>query len=140
MTTLTDRRRAVLMDVADVLIPSTETMPALRDVDASGVWLGRACRARADVLDRLGTILDDLDGADLPAALGALHADDRATFNVLATFVAGTYYMVPDVRVLIGYPGQVRNPAPLEQAADELSDDVFEAAMNYAGGYRHAPA
>lgn len=136
---LTDRQISVLMDVADVLIPANATMPALRDADATGEWLGRACRARADLVDRLGALLDDLDGADLPAALHALHADDRPAFTIVATFVAGTYYMVPAVRKLIGYPGQVRSPAPLEQAADELSDDIFEGALQYTGTYRHAP-
>jgi len=33
----------------------------------------------------------------------------------------------------------VRNPAPLDLASDELSDDVFEGAMNYPGTYRSAP-
>jgi hypothetical protein len=67
-----------------------------------------------------------------------LHGDDRATFDVLATFVAGTYYMIPQVRELIGYPGQRRTPAATDAAADELSDDIFQGALDYAGSYRPA--
>jgi hypothetical protein len=140
MNPLTDQARATLMDVSDVLIPATDTMPALRAADPSGEWLDRACRARADLMDDLCAILDDLVGAELPSTLASLHANNRARFDVLATFVAGAYYMVPKVRELIGYPGQLRAPAPLDLAADELSDEIFEGAMNYSGSYRQPPA
>lgn len=139
MTALTDERRSVLMDVADVLIPATDLMPSLRDADPSGLWLERACGARADLVGALGAILDELQGADLHSVLVSLHAEDRLRFDVLATFVAGSYYMVPVVRELIGYPGQVRNAPPLDLAADELGDEIFERAMNYTGSYRPAP-
>jgi len=140
MNTLSEPHRSTLLDIADVLIPATDTMPALRDADPTGEWLDRACRARGDLLGGLCLVLDDVAGRDVPAALASMHAKDRSTFDVLATFVAGTYYMVPRIRELIGYPGQLRSPAPLETAADELSDDVFEGAMNYPGTYRRAPA
>ena len=140
MSALSDRHRATLLAVADVLIPPTDTMPALRDADPAGAWLDRACLARFDLLEELRRVLDGLDGGDLPTDLAALHARQRPTFDVLATFVAGTYYLIPAVRELIGYPGQVRSPAPLDQAADELTDGVFDAAVNYPGTYRRAPA
>jgi len=57
---------------------------------------------------------------------------------VVATFVAGTYYMIPQVRELIGYPGQRRMPAAIDAAADELSDDVFQGALDYTSSYRPA--
>ncbi len=139
MTTLNDADRQVLWDVADVLIPATEVMPSLRDADADGTWLQRTCAARPDLVEELKLLLGELRGADLSAVLVSLHSNDRARFDVLATFVAGTYYMVPAVRDLIGYPGQVRNPPPVDLAAEELGDELFEGAMNYAGSYRVAP-
>ena len=91
-----------LICAADVLIPPNDTMPALRDADIGGLWLDRACAARADLLPELRRALHMLGGTpDLATALRGLHANDRATFDVLATFVAGTYYMVPLVRALI---------------------------------------
>ena len=94
-----------------MLIPATKTMPALRDADPDGTWLDRACLARADLVPSLARVLRVLAGAaDLPAAVRRLHGDDRATFDVVATFVAGTYYMVPQVRELIGYPGSCARP------------------------------
>lgn len=141
MSELTDRDRELLRDIADVLVPATDTMPSLRAADLTSEWLNRACAARADSLPVLLRALRKLDAeSDVTTALQALHADERETFDTVAAIVAGAYYMVPRVRELIGYPGQVRNPPPIDQAADELSDEIFEGAMNYQGSYRSAPA
>ncbi|KWX64517.1 hypothetical protein [Mycobacterium sp. NAZ190054] len=141
MSPLTEAQRAVLLDAADILVPATDTMPALRAADPAGEWLGRACRARADLVGDLAAILDGLTAVDdLENALRAMHSQERARFDVVATFVAGTYYLIPQIRELVGYPGQVRAPAPIDLAADELSDEIFEGAMNYSGSYRPAPA
>lgn len=141
MSILKPDERALLHDIADVLIPATPTMPALRDADGDGTWLDCACEARADAMPIVRLVLRTLTACpDLSDALRGLHRNDRDGFDIVATLVAGTYYMVPRVRALIGYPGQVRNPAPLEQAADELADEIFDAAMNYPGSFRVAPA
>jgi len=141
VSTVTDAQRNVLLDIADVLIPATDVMPALREADHSGEWLDRACAARGDLFPELHRTLADLAKApDLATALRRLHGGDRPAFDAVATIVAGSYYMVPRVRELIGYPGQVRVPAPLDLAAGELSDDIFEGAMSYEGSFRVAPA
>ncbi len=140
MTTLTEPQRDLLLRIADVLIPATATMPSLRDADPAGDWIRRACQARGDAMPGLVTTLDRLAADDdLDAALRDLRANARGAFDVVATVVAGAYYLVPEVRTLLGYPGQVRNPAPLDLAADELSDEVFEGAMSYGGTYRPTP-
>lgn len=141
MTDLTASQRDLLLRVADVLVPATAAMPSLRAADPDGGWLRRALLARQDVVVDLFAALDELARHDdLHTALRDLHANSRGTFDVVANIVAGAYYLIPEVRTLLGYPGQVRNPAPLDLASDELSDDVFEGAMNYPGTYRQAPA
>ncbi|MGV9864375.1 hypothetical protein [Rhodococcus koreensis] len=140
MTHLSEQERQTLWRVADVLIPATATRPSLRDADPDGIWLERALTARADLVGALQTELTRLETVpDLEPAVIDLHESDRARFEVLATAVSGAYYLVPAVRELIGYPGQHRNPPRLEDAAEELSDEVFEAAMNYPGSYRPTP-
>src|ERR1700712_3180404 len=60
----------LLLDIADVLIPPTDTMPALRDADVDGQWLGRAAAARNDLLPELRAVLHGLaDAAELGKAL-----------------------------------------------------------------------
>lgn len=141
MSPLTEAQHSVLLAAADILVPATATMPSLREADPGAEWLGLACRARADLTEDLAVILDELAGVDdLEGALRTMHGQERSRFDIVATFVAGTYYLIPQIRALIGYPGQVRAPAPIDLAADELSDEIFEGAMNYAGSYRPAPA
>jgi hypothetical protein len=141
VSALSRPHRELLLRVADVLIPPTASMPSLRAADPTGEWLDRVCVARADLLADLAGALDGLAQADdLSTALRELHGGARATFDVLANFASGAYYLIPEVRALLGYPGQVRNPAPLDLASDELSDEVFEGAMNYPGTFRAAPA
>lgn len=139
MNHLSESEQQTLWRIADVLIPATATRPSLREADPEGVWLQRALTARDDLLDVLRTTLSRLDSvADLESALIELHDTDRVRFEVVATAVSGAYYLVPQIRQLIGYPGQVRNPPRLEEAAEELSDEIFEGAMNYHGSYRPA--
>jgi hypothetical protein len=108
-------------------------------VDADGYWLGRALDARSDAVERVRALLHELAAAPLlREALAGWRSARRDDFEDVAAIVAGTYYLVPAVRELIGYPGQERRPAPLELAADELSDEVFEGAMAYQGTYLDA--
>ena len=140
MTGLSDAHRELLLRVADVLIPPNGMMPSLRNADPTGEWVERACLARAEAIADLTDALDALaERDDLTTALRELHADSRAGFDVVANIASGAYYLIPEVRVLLGYPGQVRNPAPLDLASDELSDEIFEGAVNYSGTYRSAP-
>ncbi len=140
MTHLSEQERQTLWHIADVLIPATTTRPSLRDADPEGIWLERALTARVDLVGALQAELALLATAsDLEPAIVDLHESDRARFDVVATAVSGAYYLVPEVRCLIGYPGQHRNPPRLEEAAEELSDEIFEAAMNYPGSYRPTP-
>jgi hypothetical protein len=140
MTHVNEQERHTLWRIADVLVPATATRPSLRDADPDGIWLDRALAARVDLVEALRTELAQVAAIeDLEPVVAALHESDRQRFDVLATAVTGAYYLVPEVRDLIGYPGQHRNPPRLEEAAEELSDEIFEAAMNYPGSYRPTP-
>lgn len=124
--------REQLLEVADVLIPPSATMPGLRTVDPDGAWLDRAAAARPDLLDRAPAVLARLrDRADLEAALRELFGSARPDFDTVATLVAGAYFMVPEIRSRIGYPGPRRHPATVDEAADDLADIIDQAA-----GYR----
>jgi hypothetical protein len=140
MTHLSEQERHTLWRIADVLVPATSTRPSLRDADPDGIWLDRALTARADLVGAAKEELARFESVDdLESAIVELHDTERVRFDVLATAVTGAYYLVPAVRELIGYPGQHRTPPRLEEAAEELSDEIFEAAMNYPGSYRPTP-
>jgi hypothetical protein len=136
---LTDTELGTLWAVADVLVPATATMPSLKDADPDSHWLARAIDARSDIVEDIRSYLQNLQAVeDLETELIRWHAECRGDFDNLSAIVAGTYYMVPQVRELISYPGQERRPAPVDLAADELSDEIFEGATAYQGRYREA--
>ncbi|WP_024804196.1 hypothetical protein [Nocardia sp. BMG51109] len=140
MIALTAPQLKTALAIADVLVPETTDRPALRSADPDHEWLARALRARDDMATELTALLDRLtDSNSLDADLRALRDDHRELFDTLAGVVAGAYYMTPIVRDLIGYPGQERRPAPVSLAADELSDEVFDGATAYHGGFRRPP-
>ena len=95
-------------------------------------WLARAADARADAFDDITAVLAQLDHAapdTIDQTLRALHADQPRQFQALSAVVAGAWLLVPAVRARIGYPGQRRDPARLEEAADQISDGILEPVL-----------
>lgn len=131
MTTISPHLHTRLLKVADILIPASATMPGLGTVDPNGEWLGRAAAARPDLLERVPAVLEGLNSeVDLAAALQRLFVEDRSNFDTLATLVAGAYFMTPEVRSRIGYPGPGRHPATTEEVVEDLAD-IIEQANSY---------
>jgi hypothetical protein len=66
--------------------------------------------------------------------LEQLWSTDLETFNPLSSIVAGAYFMTPQIKALIGYPGQQRDPARVDEAANEIDgliDPVIERGPIY---------
>ena len=66
-----------------------------------------------------------------------LAADRPEDFAVLSTAVVGAYYLSPEVRDLIGYPGQ--EPSPLSVAGEPDYLELLERVYERHPGYREAP-
>ncbi|AQT81869.1 hypothetical protein B1R94_25415 [Mycolicibacterium litorale] len=129
---LTETELSALLRVADCLIPAVGVNPKASDAEHYTSYLQRALAARADVFDvvvdgarRLAEVADD----ELWTALKRMSADDRATFDPLSAVVAGAYFMTPQVKDLIGYPGQHRDPAPVELAAEEIGSGILDPVL-----------
>jgi hypothetical protein len=129
---LTAAEIRTLRAIADVLIPAAGDNPAATAEPDYDAWLIRAVNARADAFDPITAVLARLDGASPDAidqALRALHAGQPGQFQALSAVVAGAWLLVPAVRARIGYPGQKRDPARLEEAADQLSDGILDPVI-----------
>ncbi len=129
---LTESELATLLRVADCLIPADGPNPKASDAVDYTSYLQLALGARTDVfsavisgLGKLAAVAD----SDLWDALKQMSVDDKFTFDPLSSILAGAYFMTPQVKELIGYPGQHRDPAPLEQAADELSTGILDPVL-----------
>jgi hypothetical protein len=125
---LTAAEVGTLRVIADVLVPASgDNPPATAEPDLDA-WLRRAVDARADAFDAITAVLAQLDGAApdvTDQALRKLHAEQPLTFQALSAVIAGAWLLTPAVRERIGYPGQRRDPARFEEAADQLSDGIL---------------
>lgn len=98
--------RRTLEALGDVLIPAEDGMPSASGAGVGGELLDRVLDARWDLADALAALLEGAQGRDPSAVVAGLQASDQDGFTVLATFVAGGYFMDEDVRERLGYHGQ----------------------------------
>jgi hypothetical protein len=132
-------RRAVLAAVADVLIPKGDGMPSASEAGAAGRWLDEVLRLRPDFGPPLAALLDSIKGVDPAAAVARARAEDPAGFGVLAEVVAGGYFLNPEVRSAIGYPGQQSVPIQHEEPPDYEQDGLIASVIARGRVYRPTP-
>ena len=116
---LSPAQRATLHRVADQLVPAAGDNPSATQAPGStSGWTGASPAGVTPSTCSLST-LDQLEGeADLDLALRRLHADDaEGRFHLISSIVAGAYLAGDHIRRLIGYPGQFRQPARVDEAA-----------------------
>jgi hypothetical protein len=104
-TALTDAERAVLLSVADHLIPAAHGMPSAAEV-LTDDRLRFVLTARPDLLGPIRTALRPDLGDDPAGRVAVLAADDPASLGALQLAIVAGYYTDKQVRELIGYPGQ----------------------------------
>ena len=130
---LSPAQRATLHRVADQLVPAAGDNPPATQAPGFDQWLDRCIAARRDAVDLLLTTLDRLGGAEgagLDQALRQLHADDaEGRFHLISSIVAGAYLAGDHIRRLVGYPGQFRQPASFDDAANELADGILDPVL-----------
>ena len=129
---LSESELATLLRVADTLIPAAGPNPKASDAENYLKYLELALAARRDAFAAVTAALQSLAAVpveDLRAALRDLWATDKGTFDPLSAIVAGAYFMTPQIMELIGYPGQHRDTAGLEDAANELDTGILDPVL-----------
>jgi len=110
-----DSERARLSDLADLLIPGSESRPAPSEVGIAGRLLDQVIEARPDLAEPLHRAVFE-SALSSPERLDELAVDDEEARRALELAIAGGYYMSPEVRTAIGYPGQI---------AQVVSPDIY---------------
>ncbi len=110
-----DRER--LGALADLLVPAAAGMPSATEAGVHREGLDRVLAARPDLEPLLLRVLASADG-DPGDVLLRLQASDEPGFAALTLAVTGAYYTDPEVRRLIGYPGQQYQPELVTRAPD----------------------
>jgi hypothetical protein len=131
--------RRTLAALADVLIPAADGMPAASEAGAAGEWLDEVLRVRGDLEAPLHSLLDRARGVDPAAEVERLEHEEPDAFEALATAVAGAYFLNPDVRTLIGYPGQERRPIEPEDPPDYEQDGLLASVVERGPIFRRTP-
>jgi hypothetical protein len=133
---LTPRRRETLARLADALVPASEKMPSASAVGVAVTGVDLVLESRPDLRRVLASLLDALEGQAPQAAVARLELEDRDRFEALLVVVAGAYYMTPEVKLRIGYPGQEALPTDVMASLDAyinegLLDPVVERGPVY---------
>jgi hypothetical protein len=132
--------RERLARVADGLIPEADGMPAPSSLDIGGRQLDVVIGSRPDLADDLCRTLEAADGVGDPIGwLDALRAEDVAGYESLVTVVIAGYYMHPEVKRLLGYPGQVPQQVSVESFPEYVNAGFLERVYDRGSIYRPTP-
>lgn len=127
---LNDDQRSTFNRIADILIPQAQGMPAFSTSGADPVYLDRVLTLRSELLDPLNNALSVAQNADDADALNRDHPD---AIGVIGLVASSAYYLVPDIRQKLGYPGQTHRPAMEDEEGDyrDLIDPVVQRGSIY---------
>jgi hypothetical protein len=133
---LTDEDRRIYAGLADVLIPRVDAMPSASEADVPTRWLDEALRFRPDLEPGLLAALEEARDKPPAEAIEVLNTEHVPVIESLGTLTAGAYFLNPEVRRLIGYPGQV--PTPPHDDTDTYIE-LLERVVERGQVYRDAP-
>jgi hypothetical protein len=140
MNAIDETLRRRLARVADGLIPEADGMPAPSSLDIGGRQLDAVIGSRPDLADDLRRALEA--AADVHDPIGwleALRGEDTPGYESLITVVVAGYYMHPDVKRLLGYPGQVPQQVSVEAFPEYLNAGLLERVYDRGPIYRPTP-
>lgn len=135
---LSAKETEVLTAIADVLIGGTETDPTPSSLESYEKSIDIAVAARTrDIAKVLNLIaeFEGLDAAGIDAQLRSWDKERAEEFQIISSIVAGSYFMLPEIKKLIGYPGQVRNIPKVDDAANDLADGILEPVIERGAIY-----
>ena len=133
---LDSAERATYAAIADELIPHGEGMPSASEADVHTRWVEEALGYRPDLVDPLRQALAITAGLPPRDAVDLLHAQHISLFDTLGTLTAGAYFLNPDIKSRIGYPGQVSTP--LRDDSDQYLD-LLANVVERGPIYRQVP-
>jgi hypothetical protein len=133
---MNESQRAQLGAIADELIPAGSGMPSASEAGVAGQYLDEVLAARPDLAAPLEAALASVEGAD--DAIAALRADAGA-WGVITAVVLAAYFLNPDMRAAIGYPGLEARPIDPDAAPDYLQDGLLDSVVSRGPVYRPTP-
>jgi hypothetical protein len=140
MSKLTPDLRAAFAAVADLLIPAYKKYPSATSVGVHEKMLDDVLGFRPDLVEAFMRGLKAIDMAALSDSVNTLYKADGDAFNAISLVASGGYYMTPEVREVLGYPGQESVPYNAHEVPDFLMNHRLENVARRGPIYRSTPA
>jgi hypothetical protein len=124
---------------ADALICGGVGLPSASAADVHGTWVDRMLACRPDLTDVIMKVIGTT--ADPKEELTRLQTSEPALFEEFANTVASAYFLNPEVRQLLGYPGAApqRKKAKPGEAEEYLRDGLLDPVVKRGPIYRKVP-
>jgi len=136
---LTDEGRAAFAGLADLLIPEHKKMPAASTTGVAGPLLDEVLRLRPDLVEDFMRGIEAITGEKSGEAANALYKQDEAAFNALSLVASAAYYMTPQAREALGYPGQESLTYDAHAVPDYMTDGMIERVTRRGAIYKPTP-
>jgi hypothetical protein len=136
---LDDALRRTFLAIADVLIPEAEGMPRASQVGVGGEMLDRMLALRPDLREGFMRGLRAAVGKAPAEAAEALNRDDPVAFGAIGLMASAGYYMSPQVRKLIGYPGQESRPADPDETPEYVANGMLQQVIDRGPIFKATP-
>ncbi|CAN5424358.1 hypothetical protein BH10PSE7_BH10PSE7_18370 [soil metagenome] len=137
---ITPDMRAVFGLIADLLIPAYKHLPAATAVGVHEKLLDDVLDFRPDIAEAFMRGIAKIEAGTLSLNLNALYREDADAFTAISLVASGGYYMAPEVRAALGYPGQESLKYDPHEVADYLVDHSLERVSRRGSIYRTTPA
>ena len=138
-TKLDDASRRTFLAIADVLIPEAEGMPKASQVGVGGEILDRVLALRPDLREGFLRGLRAAAGKPPAEAAEALNRDDPAALGAIGLVASAGYYMSPQVRALIGYPGQESRPGDPDETPEYVANGMLQQVIDRGPIFKPTP-
>jgi hypothetical protein len=140
---ISPERRDLLAALADEMIPASPGMPSATESGVHRSGVDAVLRSRPDLggplrqaLDELAAALEQTSGSG--SALATIRsAGHEASWGVLGSVVGAAYFLNPEVREALGYPGQ--ESLPVDEQPDDLDQGLLAEVRMRPPVYRPTP-
>ncbi len=129
-TGVTDEIRGTFAAIADVLIPEAEGMPSATQVGVHEDLLDRILGLRPDLREDFIRGIKSVVGEKPHAAAERLNKEDPAALGTIGLIASAGYYITPQVRELIGYPGQENRPADPDEDPEYVTNGMLQVVID----------
>jgi len=140
MSRIDEKTRRLFASMADILIPHAEGMPSASEVNVHGELLDHILGLRPDLRENFMRGISAGSERDPTEALNELNRSDPAALSAIGLVASAGYYMTPEVRRLIGYPGQESRPDPDPDAVPEyVANGMLQQVIDRGPIFRPTP-